>query len=106
MAQDPAPPADPRNSDYYAPRDERFDVVLCKDGVGTHAAGSDDFRRLSVRTDQGAYGARSLPEVAAAEKEGFTVVSVVPPGQLTEGERMARQRAQAAEYGEFDRSKV
>lgn len=98
------PPA--KTGDYYAPRDERFDVVLCKDGIGAHAAGLDDFRRVSVRTDQGAYGARSVPEVEAAEKEGYTIVSVVPPGQKTEGERMAQQRAHAAEYGELDRSKV
>lgn len=103
---DQTPPSDPRKNDYAAPRDERFDVVLCKDGVGIHAAKSEDFKRVHVATDQGAYGARSLPEILAAEKEGYTVVSVVPPGQKTEGERMAQQRAHASEYGELDRSKV
>jgi hypothetical protein len=98
------PPA--KTGDFYAPRAERFDVVLCKDGVGTHAAKSDDFKRVNVQTEEGAYGARSLPEILAAEKEGYTVVSVVPPGQLTEGERMARQRAHDDTYGAFDRTKV
>lgn len=106
MADDKTPPADPRNGDYYAPRDERFDVVLCKDGVGHHAAGVDDFRRINVTTDQGAYGARSLPEIEKAMGEGYSIVSVVPPGHLTEGERMARQRAHEAEFGAFDRAKV
>lgn len=99
-------PPDPRTGDFYAPRDERFDVVLCKDGVGHHAAAEGDFKRIPVQTDQGAHGARQLPEVEAAEKEGYNVVSVVPPGHLTEGERMARQRAHDEIYGSFDRSKV
>jgi hypothetical protein len=106
MANENPPPPDPRRMDFYAPRDERFDVVLCKDGVGHHAAAEGDFKRISVQTDRGAAGARNLPEVEALEKEGYNIVSVVPPGLLTEGERMARQRAHDDTYGAFDRTKV
>lgn len=103
---DPNPPKDPRKTDYFHPRTERFDVVLCKDGVGAHAASSDDFKRVSVETDDGAAGARNLPAVEAVEKEGYTIVSVVPPGRMTEGETLARQRANDSVYGATDLSKI
>lgn len=97
---------DPRDNDYRAPRQESFDVVLVKNGVGTHAAGADDFKRVNVTTTEGAYGARSLPEVEEIAKTGYTVVNVVAPGRLTEGEQQARQRKHDETYGAFDRSKI
>lgn len=105
MAEHQTPPGDPEN-DFYQANPERFDVVLCKDGVGHHAAKQEDFRRIQVSTNKGAFGARSLPEVEAAMGEGYNIVSVVPPGHQTEGERMARQRAHDDTYGAFDRSKI
>lgn len=96
-----------RDKDYQAPRGESFDVVLIKNGVGAHAAKTDDFARVPVTTSEGAYGARSLPEVEAVVATGYFVYQVVGPGLSTEGERMARQRAHDAEFGRpFDRVNV
>lgn len=92
--------------DFQAPRGETFDVVLMKNGVSAFSCTEDDFKRVNVHTTEGAYGARSLPEVEAVVKDGFNVYAVVTPGLRTEGERLARERAHEATYGSFDRSKV
>lgn len=92
--------------DYMAPRTETFDVVLLKNGLSTLSATSEDFKRVTVTTTEGAYGARSAPEVEAVAATGFNVYQVTSPGVFTEGERLARQRAHDKEFGAFDRSRI
>lgn len=100
-------PEDPRNGPYYAPRAERFDVVLLKDGVAPHTAKPEDFRRLPVTADGGPYNARADAAVLKAEAEGYTIVQVVSPGHRPEAERDAIRRAHEAAMGPpLDRAKI
>lgn len=96
---------DERKGDYYAPRSERFDVVMLRAGVAQHVAKPDDFKRVSVVARE-AFGARSDAAVLAAEAAGYQLVTVVNPGGTSDAENQARRRAHEAEFPATDRTKI
>jgi len=83
---------------YAAPRNQSFDVVMLKRGVGSHVATPADFKRVRV-VAEGPYDARSAPDVAAQETAGFDVLRVCGPGGTTHEEHQATLRAHQAEAG-------
>lgn len=87
--------AKPEPEPWARPRSEPFEVVLCKTGVELLGAKTEDFKRVGVT----AASPTEAMQDPACVVEGYDVVQAVNPSNLTEYERMARDRESRESMG-------